>query len=101
MAATAVAPQVSPHAADAPPTAPSGFEPPRRVVAADGPVETAAPGYAAPCHADVDGDGHADLLVGQFDEGRIKVHRGRGDGSFGEGRWLEVAGKPVSVPGVW
>lgn len=81
--------------------APTGFEAPRRVLAQDGPVATEAPGYAAPCHADIDGDGHADLLVGQFAEGRIKVHAGRADGTFGEGKWLEVNGKAVSVPGVW
>ena len=65
------------------------------------PVCVEAPGYAAPCWADVDGDGHKDLLVGQFNNGRIKVYKGDKAGKLAKGEWLQAGGKTATVPGVW
>lgn len=45
------------------------------------PVE-AGPGSGELLLADLDGDGHVDLLSRHLVERRIAVHRGRGDGSF-------------------
>ena len=48
----------------------SEFQPPTRIEAGGVPVRVDSPGYAAPCWADIDGDGKKDLLVGQFDRER-------------------------------
>lgn len=77
------------------------FTAPLRMQAADQLIKIEPPGYAAPCWADLDGDGHKDLLVGQFAQGRIKVYRNLGEGRLAEGRWLEAAGNVAEIPGVW
>lgn len=64
-------------------------------------IRVESPGYAAPCWADVDGDGKMDLLVGQFRQGKIQVFKGLGGGKFGKGDWLQAEGKVAEVPGVW
>lgn len=83
--------------------APQGpeFHPPVRLGADGGPIRVEAPGFAAPCWHDVDGDGKHDLVVGQFRDGKMKVYPGLGDGRFGAGRWLEAEGAVAEVPGVW
>ena len=59
------------------------------------------PGYAAPCWADIDNDGSKDLLVGQFNGGKIRVYKNLGDQKLAEGEWLQAEGKVAKVPGVW
>ncbi|MGJ8696711.1 MAG: hypothetical protein ACSHYF_10360 [Verrucomicrobiaceae bacterium] len=81
--------------------APLEFEAPVRMMAGDQPVKVQSPGYAAPCWADVTGDGKKDLLVGQFSKGKIQVFPGKGDGSISQGDWLKVDGKVAEIPGVW
>jgi hypothetical protein len=65
------------------------------------PIRVEAPGYAAPCLADVDGDGKRDLLVGQYRDGKVRFFKGLGGGKFATGTWLQVEGKPAEVPGIW
>jgi hypothetical protein len=77
------------------------FQDPVRLKGADEYVRVESPGYAAPCWADVDGDGKKDLLVGQFNGGKIRVYKNLGDGQLGAARWLEADGKVAEVPGVW
>jgi len=77
------------------------FQPPVRLTAGGAAVRVEAPGYAAPCWADVDGDGNRDLLVGQFNGGKVRVFKNLGDGKFAAGAWLQAEGKPAEVPGVW
>jgi hypothetical protein len=77
------------------------FHPPVRLTAGGAPVRVERPGYAAPCWADVDGDGKPDLLVGQFQGGKIRVFKGLGGAQFAEGAWLKAGGKTAEVPGVW
>jgi hypothetical protein len=79
----------------------AAFEPPVRLKADGVPVRVESPGYAAPCRADIDGDGKKDLLVGQFHQGKIRVYRNRGDGKLAAGEWLTVEGSVAEVPGVW
>jgi hypothetical protein len=77
------------------------FHPPVRLKADGVPIRVESPGYAAPCLADVDGDGKPDLLVGQFNGGKIQVFKGLGGGKFAKGTWLQAEGKAAEVPGVW
>ncbi len=77
------------------------FEAPVRLQAAGEYIKTESPGYAAPCWADVNGDGKNDLIVGQFAGGKMMVYRNLGDGKFAKGEWLEAGGGIAEVPGVW
>jgi len=77
------------------------FEAPVRLKAGGAAIRVEAPGYAAPCWADIDGDGKMDLLVGQFNGGKIQVFKGLGGAKFARGTWLQAEGKVAEVPGVW
>ena len=77
------------------------FEKPTRMAVDGEPVRVEPPGYAAPCWQDVDGDGHKDLLVGQFNGGKIKVYNGDGKGKIAKGEWLQAGGETAEIPGVW
>ncbi len=77
------------------------FEPPVRLEADGAAVRVESPGYAAPCWADIDGDGKKDLLVGQFSKGKIRVYKNLGEGKFAAGEWLKAEGAVAEVPGVW
>src|SRR5262249_25082704 len=66
------------------------FERPVRLIADGAPIRVESPGYAAPCYFDIDGDGKKDLLVGQFNQGKIKVHKNLGGGKFAAGTWLQA-----------
>ena len=77
------------------------FKSPVRLEGGGQPVRVESPGYAAPCWADVDGDGRKDLLVGQFNRGKIRVHRNLGDNQLAAAQWLEAEGTVAEVPGVW
>jgi hypothetical protein len=79
----------------------SEFQSPVRLKADGVPVRVESPGYAAPCWADIDGDGRKDLLVGQFNKGKIRVYRNLGDGKLAAGEWLKAEGAVAEVPGVW
>ncbi|MEX0677259.1 MAG: VCBS repeat-containing protein [Pirellulales bacterium] len=77
------------------------FESPLRLEAAGAAVRVESPGYAAPCWADIDGDGKKDLLVGQFNQGKIRIFKNLGDGKLAAGDWLKAEGDVAEVPGVW
>jgi hypothetical protein len=77
------------------------FQPPVRLMAGDAAVRVESPGYAAPCWADVDGDGKSELLVGQFNQGKIRVYEHLRAAKFAPGTWLKAEGKVAEVPGVW
>jgi len=77
------------------------FADPVRLEAAGEIIRVEEPGYAAPCLADINGDGHIDLLVGQFNGGKIHVFEGQADGSYAAGHWLEAEGDVAEIPGVW
>ena len=77
------------------------FQEPVRLNAEGAPVRVESPGYAAPCWADIDGDGKKDLLVGQFNGGKIRVYKNPGDGKLAAGDWLKADGAVAEIPGVW
>ena len=64
-------------------------------------IRVEMPGYACPAWADADGDGKADLVVGQFRDGKMQVFKHLGGAKFGAGSWLKAGDKPAEVPGVW
>jgi hypothetical protein len=77
------------------------FEAPVRVKANGAAVRVESPGYAAPCWADMDGDGNKDLLVGQFKQGKIQVFKNLGAEELAAGEWLQAEGSVAEIPGVW
>ena len=77
------------------------FQPPVRLKADGAAVRVESPGWAAPCWADIDGDGKKDLLVGQFNKGKIRVFKNLGEGKLAGGVWLKADGQVTEIPGVW
>jgi hypothetical protein len=77
------------------------FETPVRLTAGGVPIRVESPGYAAPCWADLKGDGKMHLLVGQFNDGKIQVFRHLRGADFAPGNWLQAGGEDAEVPGVW
>jgi hypothetical protein len=77
------------------------FQPPVRLLTDGVPVRVEAPGWAAPCWADVDADGKKDLLVGQFNQGKIRVFKNLGGGRLAAGAWLKADEIDAEIPGVW
>src|SRR4051812_27599050 len=69
--------------------------------AAGVPVRVENPGWACPCWADIDGDGKKDLLVGQYNGGKIRVYKNLGVGELAQGEWLKADGAVAEVPDVW
>jgi hypothetical protein len=76
------------------------FEPPVRLKGGEELIRVESPGWAAPCLADIDQDGKPDLLVGQFNKGKIKVYKGLGGAKFAAGEWLMAGGEVAQAPGV-
>lgn len=77
------------------------FEAPVRLKGGDVAIRVESPGYAAPCWADLDGDGKKELLVGQFNQGKIRVFNHLVGEKFAPGIWLQAEGNVAEVPGVW
>ena len=58
-------------------------------------------GHAAPWMVDFDGDGLADLLVGQFGEGKLRVYKNFGtakDPKFQGYTWFKAGEQDASIP---
>jgi len=74
---------------------------PVHVEAAGQPVDVQREGHSAPFVGDFDGDGVQDLLVGQYDQGRLRIYRNSGSNSspvLGEFEWFMAGGKHGQVP---
>lgn len=70
-------------------------------IEADGKPIDVDVGHAAPWVADWDGDGKADLLVGQFGDGKLRIYRNLGTPAapkYGAATWFEAGGKTGAVP---
>jgi hypothetical protein len=58
-------------------------------------------GHAAPAMVDFDGDGLADLLVGQFGEGKMRVYKNFGtakEPKFLGYTWFKAGEQDASIP---
>ncbi len=74
---------------------------PVHVQAAGQPIDVALVGHSAPFYGDIDGDGIKDLLVGQFNEGQLRIYRNLGTNSsprFQDYKWFEAGGALGTVP---
>jgi hypothetical protein len=83
-------------AADRPPALAAPFK-----VEADGKPIDVDIGHAAPFLADFDGDGKPDLLVGQFDEGKLRIYANAGDArspAFRNFTWFKAGADFGVVP---
>jgi hypothetical protein len=71
------------------------------VLAEDQPLDVHQSGHSAPFVADFDGDGIRDLLVGQYEQGRLRIYRNLGTNSqprFATYTWFEAGGETGRVP---
>ena len=79
---------------------PDFFEDPVRLQAGGDFVDSDV-GHAAPYLADFDGDGKIDLLVGQFGDGMLRVHKNVGTNEnpkYAKHEFFQVNGEDVKVP---
>mgnify|MGYP001602111118 CR=1 FL=1 len=76
------------------------FHAPVRLEAAGKPIDVDS-GHAAPYLYDFDRDGVRDLLVGQFGDGKLLVHRNAGSEArpaYAAGVAFEAGGRTATVP---
>jgi hypothetical protein len=74
--------------------------PPVRLVAAGKPIDVDI-GHAAPCVADLKGDGKLSLLVGQFGDGKLRIYPLGGERKaqrLETFTWFQAGGKDGKVP---
>jgi hypothetical protein len=79
----------------------SGLLPPVQVQSAGKALDIERQGHAAPFVGDFYEDGGLCLLVGQFDNGRLRIYRNTGTRAkprFDSYTWFEAGGQIASVP---
>jgi hypothetical protein len=79
----------------------SDLLPPVQMQAAGKALDIEREGHAAPFVGDFYGDGGLCLLVGQFDDGRLRIYRNSGTHTrprFESYVWFKAGGKIASVP---
>ena len=103
--ADTVAPKAKPALPALPTKPPSNEFEPAVMVTADGKgIKVEEPGYACPALFDMDKDGVEDLIVGQFNGGKMKWYRNLSSPSetpkYAKGEWIKTGDAPAEVPGV-
>lgn len=74
--------------------------PARKVLDGKAPIDVSI-GHATPCVVDWDRDGKPDLLVGQFDGGKLRIYLNQGTkeaSQFNGFSFLQAGGKDATVP---
>ncbi len=87
-------------AADAKPAPAAELAPPVKLVAAGKPINVEV-GHAAPCLADLKGEGKPQLLVGQFGEGKLRIYPNVGSAKsprFEKFEWFHAGKEVGKVP---
>ena len=79
----------------------AAFSTPIRLQAGGADVRVESPGYACPSRVDLNGDGHADLVVGQFADGKMHVFHGDAQGGLTPAGCVMAGEEVAEVPGVW
>lgn len=77
------------------------FHPPTQVQAGGKAVDVEREGHSAPFYGDLDGDGAADLLVGQYDLGKVRWYRNHGTTAqpqFRDFQWIKAGDQLARVP---
>ena len=65
------------------------------------PLDVERSGHAAPFVGDFNGVGVADLLVGQFNDGALRIYPGKpgsGPRAFNDFVWFQAGGKAGRIP---
>jgi hypothetical protein len=76
------------------------FDDPVYIEANGTPINVGYGGNASPFIIDWDGDGKQDLLLGQFNQGRVRFYTNIGTSynpTFGDFIYLQADGTPISV----
>jgi hypothetical protein len=76
------------------------FDAPVAIEANGSPINVGYGGNASPFVADWNGDGKQDLLLGQFDSGKIRFYENIGEDSapvFGDFVYLQADGSDISL----
>ena len=91
----------SPSQTPRPPGLAPDLAPPVHILAGGQPLDVERSGHAAPSVGDLDGDGKPDLLVGQYDGGKLRVYRNTGTAGapkFDTYTYFVAGGKTGRVP---
>lgn len=79
---------------------PPVFDPPAAIQANGSPINVGTGGNASPFMTDWNGDGKQDLLLGQYDGGKIRFYANTGSNynpTFGDFSYLQADGSDISL----